>query len=404
MNRPSQFLSLSRRPVRPAIALFVLAATAGCQATVAPCEGGDCPVVPGCEDDPSAVCDKDHVCQERVCEGVGWICGLDLVTGAYVWSRKNAACDDGDACTDNDLCAGARCVGVKKACTTPPKPACTDGKTLLTYAGTGTCEGGTCAYAPKKTTCPGSCSAGKCTGSPCTGITCDAPPNQCYAKPGTCKNGTCSYTPRAAGTACAVSDACVTSATCDGKGTCSGSKKSCSAANTTGGTCVNGACQGYKCTSGWGNCNGTWSDGCEVRLNTSKNCGKCGKTCTAPAHASASCSSSGNCTFSYKAPYKDCDKLASNGCEVPVGVPNACSKSGITYNPGGKPSGCGTAHCGSSASSKAKNFGTWTCVFCVHCHKFSDGYSWCLSGDGLFSSARCQTCCNSSSADKVCNK
>jgi len=381
-------------------------AVPGCQATVGPCEDGNCPTVPGCEGETTVVCDAKHMCMERVCEGVGWICGLDA-QGTYVWLRKNAPCDDGDLCTTADLCVTGRCVGTPKTCRTPPPRVCVNSKTLRSYAGKGTCDAttGTCAYPATTATCPDRCQGGKCVGSPCTGVTCDTPPGPCYKKPGVCGGGTCSYTPLPAGRPCAAPNKCVTGATCDGKGGCKGSTKTCAAPHTTGGTCVGGACQGYRCASGWGNCNGAWSDGCETPLKTTAHCGSCSRSCQGGSHATPSCKG-GSCTLSCQAPYKDCDGKASNGCEIPVGVSGRCNKSGLTGG-GPSPTGCGTAWCGSSSTSQAKNFGTWTCVFCQHCHHYSDGYSWCLFGSGSpgnFSSARCSTCCNSGSADKVCRK
>ena len=82
----------------------------GCEGQVGPCAGQDCPTVPGCENDSTVVCDQDNVCTERVCEGVGWICGVDEF-GAYIWMRKKAPCDDKNACTTGDLCVAGQCVG-----------------------------------------------------------------------------------------------------------------------------------------------------------------------------------------------------------------------------------------------------------------------------------------------------
>jgi hypothetical protein len=156
----------------------------------------------------------------------------------------------------------------------------------------------------------------------------------------------------------------------------------------------------YTCKSGWGNCNGSWDDGCETSLTTTSNCGSCGKTCSSAAHATASCSG-GTCKLTCVAPYEDCDKNQSNGCEIPVGVANKCDKQGLNSS-----NGCGTAYCGSSSTTAAANFGTWTCVFCTHCHHYSDGYAWCLfnPGPGEFSPDRCTTCCNASLVDHVCPK
>ena len=48
---------------------------------------------------------------------------------------------------------------------------------------------------------------------------------------------------------------------CDAAGVCKATSKTCTAAHASGGRCVNGQCQDFTCDSGWGNCNGTWSDG-----------------------------------------------------------------------------------------------------------------------------------------------
>ena len=377
----------------------------GCQSGVSLCSNGECPPVPGCEGDVNVTCGPDQICLERVCEGVGWICGKDS-SGNFAWLRKAAPCDDGDACTEGDLCAAGRCYGTPMACDKPPASACADGVTLKTYDNQGTCAAGLCAYSSSTVKCPGKCSGGKCEGAPCTGVKCDNPPGgECYKKAGTCTAGKCFYDPQPSGTACGVKDKCYATATCDGKGACLGKKLDCSRANTTGGTCVAGVCQGYQCTSGYGNCNSTWNDGCEMKLTSTAHCGKCGVKCGSVSHGTPSCSG-GKCVIgSCSSPYKDCDGKYSTGCEIPVGVANGCSKSGVTYAGSGSPTGCGTPWCGKSSKSGAVNFSGWTCVFCTKCHYFPDGWSWCLfsgSNTGKFSSARCSSCCNSSYKDLVC--
>jgi len=173
---------------------------------------------------------------------------------------------------------------------------------------------------------------------------------------------------------------------------------SCTAPHATG-TLSDGACH-FTCETGWDNCNGSWSDGCESDLSQNGNCGACGKACSPQAHATASCSG-GACKLTCIAPYQNCDGNDSNGCEIPVGEANSCNKKGLG-------TGCGTAYCGSSKTTEAANFATWTCVFCKQCHHYPDGWSWCLYLDpgapGRFSSVRCDTCCSSIWEDKVCPK
>jgi hypothetical protein len=46
--------------------------------------------------------------------------------------------------------------------------------------------------------------------------------------------------------------------------------------------CMAGACGILSCNSGWGNCDGSSTNGCETNLNTSNNnCGSCGHVCPA---------------------------------------------------------------------------------------------------------------------------
>ncbi len=430
----------------------------GCEGSVGPCSGSDCPTVPGCEGDSNVVCGPSQVCEDRVCEGVGWICGVDD-SGNYAWLRSAAPCSDNNPCTVNDICSAGSCWGTAKECKKPPATTCTDGVTLKTFDSKGKCSGGICSYSSSTLKCPGKCSNGKCEGAPCVGIKCDNPPAECYKSPGTCLAGKCTYVPQNKGTACGSKNKCSTSATCDGAGKCVvGQTMNCTRANTTGGTCVAGSCQGFQCTSGYGNCNNSWTDGCEVSLASTSHCGKCNANCGSIPHATAKCSGGkciiGSCSSSYKdcdgkystgcealltstshcgkcnnkcgsvahgkpacsggkcvvgscsSPYKDCDRKFSNGCELPEGVANGCSKSGLTYAGSGTPSGCGTPWCGNkSGGTTVKKFSTWTCVFCTKCHYFPDGWSWCLSSgsnSGKFSSARCASCCNNSYKDKVC--
>ncbi|MDA2922990.1 fibronectin type III domain-containing protein, partial [Patescibacteria group bacterium AH-259-L07] len=71
----------------------------------------------------------------------------------------------------------------------------------------------------------------------------------------------------------------------------------CTAPTNTTASCSTGSC-GWSCKSGWGNCNGDASDGCETNTNTDvNNCGTCGKACSsAPLDAYDVCSS-GSCDW-----------------------------------------------------------------------------------------------------------
>jgi hypothetical protein len=125
-------------------------------------------------------------------------------------------------------------------CNTPPSPC---------HERNGTCSGTTCVYAMKPTgsacddgnactvsdTCGGS---GICQGTP---MACNSPPGQCYASPGTCNNGTCQYAPKPAGSWCEDGDSCTSSDSCSGSGWCYSGQRVCCA---NGGWLCNGFCCG----------------------------------------------------------------------------------------------------------------------------------------------------------------
>jgi hypothetical protein len=86
-------------------------------------------------------------------------------------------------------------------------------------------------------------------------------------------------------------------------------------------TCSGGECAILSCSSGWGDCNGSDSDGCETDLDTNPNhCGSCGVSCAIP-NGSGSCTN-GSCNWQCTSPYGDCDGILSNGCEQNL---NFCS-------------------------------------------------------------------------------
>ena len=104
----------------------------------------------------------------------------------------------------------------------------------------------------------------------------------------------------------------------------------CAPAHTRGGRCVEGKCVDLGCEDNWGNCNDDWSDGCEVDLMTNAaHCKACNTACPWRPNASAACEA-GKCVLACAAPYEDCNEDPSDGCEIPVGQPNSCSRYGLT--------------------------------------------------------------------------
>ncbi len=414
-----------------------------------------CVRVPGCEASSEICCDAERICEERVCQGVGYICSVDAA-GDYLWVDRAASCDDADSCTVDDLCVGGRCQGLPMVCDSPPPTVCVDGNALKVFAAAGKCVGGICEYSSKTSSCGGSCEEARCVDDPCKGIICDQPPSSCYDVPGTCVQGKCQYKQHAVGATCKVADACVLHAKCDAKGKCAGDLKDCKVAHASGASCVpgTGICQGYTCDKGyrdcntdmpkdgcetevlsnvshcgncttvckagahqhvvcaagkcktscdknWGDCDGVASNGCERDLLSSvSHCGNCTTVCKAGAHQQVVCTA-GKCKTSCDSTWGDCDGAASNGCEQRLGVAS-CSYAGTdTLN------GCGAAYCGKGTATtdmEVVNFGTWYCAFCSHCRRKPDGSgSWCLRHySGIYAPATCLDCCQDPSTDPSC--
>lgn len=199
--------------------LSLVALTAGCDASVKidpagyRCDVGNvCPSGFSCVD---GTCQRggpvDTSCANVVCNSppatecmggslqtyvgrcVSGQCTYDAVTMTCASTCSNGACVD--------ACAGVSCV-------TPPATACADGNTLSTFAQTGTCSNGQCAYTKTDTTCPNGCSNGQCSGVDLCrsmNVMCTTPPmttcvgntRRTFAMTGTCEPGTgaCTYAP-----------------------------------------------------------------------------------------------------------------------------------------------------------------------------------------------------------------
>jgi hypothetical protein len=167
---------------------------------------------------------------------------------------------------------------------------------------------------------------------------CDSPPNPCFDMVGECNGAECLYYPLDAGAPCDDGDPCTADDVCDGDGVCGGGEAiTCDAPpHASGGTCVNGECQGFKCESPWENCDGDWD----------------------------------------------------NGCEVPTGIANQCDSGGL--NPDG---GCWTAYCGSSNADNAANFGSYFCAGCSTCHVPAPGMAqWCNHDTGNWYEPEVNSC------------
>ncbi|KAG0626111.1 hypothetical protein M758_2G103000 [Ceratodon purpureus] len=92
--------------------------------------------------------------------------------------------------------------------------------------------------------------------------------------------------------------------------------------------CSAGKCQ-YSCKAPFLNCDSDWKTGCEVDGSKDvNNCGACGSKCIAPPYATATCTG-GKCVYICKPGWSNCDGDWTNGCEVDIGKDaNNCAACG----------------------------------------------------------------------------
>jgi hypothetical protein len=128
-------------------------------------------------------------------------------------------------------------------------------------------------------------------------------------------------------------------------GNCGSCGTACSPANATG-ACSNGTCGIAMCNSGFSDCDGNPANGCEVNDNTDpNNCGGCGIKCNLP-NATATCNG-GKCAIATCATgFSDCDGNPTNGCETSTGTdPANCGSCGHVCNLANATAGCSGGGC-----------------------------------------------------------
>jgi hypothetical protein len=196
-------------------------ATPTCQA------GGVCGVVKKTD---GTSCGTAQVCTDGACSSGCYIGGqfraANVVnpgnpcqictpgTSTSSWSNRTGSCDDGNTCTDNDVCSNGVCGGSPKVCN--PSQC----KTASCDPGTGQCSsknvtGGNCDDG-NKCTDNDTCNDGVCHGSPracapmqCKTVSCDPADGQClYANlAGYCNDGNeCTQTDRCSNGDCVGSN------------------------------------------------------------------------------------------------------------------------------------------------------------------------------------------------------
>jgi hypothetical protein len=125
--------------------------------------------------------------------------------------------------------------------------------------------------------------------------------------------------------------------------------------NAAGKTCASGACDYTSCNAGYGDCDTNRQNGCEVNTtHTTAHCGACGTACT-NAHGTTACIAS-TCTPTCDTGWGSCDSNPNNGCETDTTSSVAhCGGCGLACNlPNATPT-CVTSTC----VVQACDAGTW---------------------------------------------
>ncbi|NOK21129.1 kelch repeat-containing protein [Corallococcus carmarthensis] len=277
---------------------------------------------------------------------------------SYAYKAAGAACDDGDACTLSETCNGSGgCAGTPVSCTTPPGQC---------YQAAGTCGGGACTYAPKAA--GATCNDGNagtlndvCNGAgACAGVpACTTPPSACHDSPGTYANGACTYPVKAAGTACGAGQVCNAAGQCLSGCWIGGAYY---AAGATNPSVACQECNPGVTTSGWSNkavgstcaapTNGNWGS-CGGFSDTCDETGSQSRTVTAYA-----CTSSGTCGSSTGTESQACTRsTGGTACGTSYGgwgscggFDDSCDTTG-TQSRTVTASTCGTGTCNASNTS-----------------------------------------------------
>ena len=281
------------------------------------------------------------------CGACGTACNPAHATGATcsTGSCSYAACESGwgncnantaDGC-ETSLRTLTDCGGCAITCDLPnASESCSTGTCVLVSCttGYGNCDSNPANGCEASLTTLTNCGA---CGTACSPANVTGP---------TCATGTCSYASCNSGWGNCdgiTSNGCETSlrTTTD----CGSCGTSCSLPNATA-TCSTGSCAIQSCNSGWGNCDGITSNGCETQLNTLTNCGACGAACS-PAHATGASCSTGTCTFTAcNSGWGNCDGNTPNGCETQLNTLANCGACGIVCNPANATgASCSTGTC-----------------------------------------------------------
>ncbi|XP_024358921.1 uncharacterized protein [Physcomitrium patens] len=183
-----------------------------------------------------------------------------------------------------------------------------------------------------------------------------------------CSNQKCEYTCKAGWKDCNgdMKDGCETDVGKD-LNNCGGCGKKCNDVPNASTKCSNYKCE-YTCNDGWANCNGDWTDGCEIDVTMDvDNCGSCGAKCNNVPYSNATCSDQ-TCVYTCEEGWGNCNDDWEDGCEADLGndIDNCGACSTVCEKP--KFFG-GEAKCSDGSCDKR---------WCIKGMKFSDEKKCCV--------------------------
>jgi hypothetical protein len=154
---------------------------------------------------------------------------------------------------------------------------------------------------------------------------CGACNRACNATNGaaSCVSGACRITCNAGFADCNnnTADGCEVNLNTDAAN-CGGCGMGCSTVNGTR-SCASGACR-ITFNTGFANCDNDATDGCETNTNTSvSDCGGCGRVCDLP-NTRAVCTAGACAVGTCASGYGNCDGNVTNGCELRLNTTSAC--------------------------------------------------------------------------------
>jgi hypothetical protein len=154
--------------------------------------------------------------------------------------------------------------------------------------------------------CDTPCDLAACSGGVCSAIACDSPDADCDADGLDCEVNLANDVDHcgACNARCELADG---------------------AQHASGVTCADLKCA-PRCDADFDDCDADYKNGCETATSTLQDCGSCGNNCALLQHTAATlCNAGGVCEVtSCDSGYADCDGMDSTGCEVDTHAVNNC--------------------------------------------------------------------------------